>query len=86
MSNIYLNTTIEENPRCQNFDFLSLKIFVSKSAFGEHQLTQISLNFKISCCNLKIRDLGGKSVCDFPIILILKGIMTFLSQRAHAFC
>ena len=84
MSNIYLNTTIEENPRCQNF--LSLKIFVSISAFGEHQLTQISLNFKISCCNLKIRDLGKKSVCDFPFILILKGIMTFLSQRAHAFC
>ena len=33
---------------------------VTRSAFGELQLTQISLNFKTSCCNLKIRGLGAK--------------------------
>ena len=36
----------------------------------------ISLNIRTFCCNLKIRALGSK-LCGFPIILILKGIMTF---------
>ena len=38
--------------RCQYFDFLCLKI-CHQVSFGELQLTQISLNFKISCSNLK---------------------------------
>ena len=36
------------------------KKFVPWSVFVELQLTQISLNFKTSCCNLKIRGLGAK--------------------------
>ena len=43
--------------RSQNFDLLGLK---NLSRFGELQLTQMSLNFKTSCCNLKIRGLGAK--------------------------
>ena len=37
----------------QNLNFPGLKHSSPGSAFGELQLTQISLHFKISCCNLK---------------------------------
>ena len=37
-----------------------LEKFVFRSIFGELQLTQISLNFQTSCCNLIIRGLGVK--------------------------
>ena len=40
--------------------FSEFKKFVTRSVFRELQLTQISLNFKTNCCNLKIRDLGTK--------------------------
>ena len=33
---------------------------MSRSVFGELQLTQITLNFRTSCCDLKIKDLGAK--------------------------
>ena len=63
MSNIYLKVTIEKNWRSQNFDFQSLKKFVSMSVFG----------------NLKIKNQRSesKSIYGFCIILILKGIVTF---------
>ena len=35
--------------------FSKFKKFVSRSVFGELQFKQILLNFKNSCCNLKIR-------------------------------
>ena len=60
MSNIYLNVNIEKNWHSQNFDFLSFENFFSMPVFGELYLTQISLNYKASCCNLKIRGLGAK--------------------------
>ena len=47
--------------------FSDLKKFISRSVFGELQLTHISLNFQTSFCNLKIRGLGAK-LCDFSII------------------
>ena len=50
--------------RSQNFDFLDLKIF-HQVIFGELQLRQISLSFKTSCCNLKIRRLGAKLCVSF---------------------
>ena len=40
---------------------------VTRSVFRELQLARISLNFKISCCNLKIRSLGSK-LCVFILI------------------
>ena len=46
MSNIFLKVPIG---RSQNV-----------ASFGDLQLTQISLNFKTSCCNLKIRRLEPK--------------------------
>ena len=40
--------------------FSDFKKFVTRSVFGALQLRQMSLNFKTSYCNLKIRDLGAK--------------------------
>ena len=77
MSNIYLKvTTIETFSKLW---FSGFKTFANKSVFGELCMTQISLNFKTSWS-------GSKTVRDFSIILILKEIMTFQSQRVHAFC
>ena len=53
MSNIYLKVTIQKNQRSQNFDFVGLKNL---------QLMQTSLNFKTTCCNLKIRGFGANCV------------------------
>ena len=57
MSNVYLKVTIETFSKLR---FSAFKKFVTRSVFGELQLTQVSLNFKASCCNLKIRGLGAK--------------------------
>ena len=62
MSNIYLKVTIETFSKLR---FSGFKKFVTRSVFGELQLTQISLNFKTSCCNLKIRGLGAKLCVAF---------------------
>ena len=55
MTNIYLKVTIETFSRLR---FSGFKIFFTKWVFGELQLTQISLNFKTSYCNLKTRPTG----------------------------
>ena len=51
--------------------FSKFKKFVSRLVFGELQLTQISLNFQTSCCNLKIRDLGVKLCVAFLLFFFL---------------
>ena len=60
MSNIYLKVTIEKKQAFLKLRFSKFKKFISRSMFGEFQLTQISLNFKKSCRNLKIRGLEAK--------------------------
>ena len=73
MSSIFLKVTIEKK-----WDqFFKFKKFVSRSIFGDLQLTQIPLNFQSCYWNLKIRGLGKKLCLAFSIIFILKGIMTF---------
>ena len=62
MSNIYLKVAIETFSKLL---FCGFKKFVTMSVFGELQLTQISLNFKTSCCNLKIRGMGAKLCVAF---------------------
>ena len=52
--------------------FSKFKKFIFRSVFRELQLTQISLNFKTSRCNLEIFWSSSKTVCDFSVILILK--------------
>ena len=74
MSNIYLKVTVEKKssgyPKLQ---FSKFSRFVSRSIFGELQLTQIQPNFQTSSCNLKIRDLGAKVCLAFlATILFLK--------------
>ena len=76
ISNIYLKIATEKK-RSQNFDFLSLKIFVSRSVFWELQLALISLNFKTSCWNLKIRALGAKMFVFFLLFLFWKELWRF---------
>ena len=68
MSNVYLKVTIERNWRSQNFDFIyNFNKFIMRSVFEEFQLTQISLNFESSCCNLKIRGLGVELCVAFVL-------------------
>ena len=62
ISNIYIKVTIQKNWRSQSFDYLK---FFSKIVFGELQLMQISLNFKTSYCNLKVRGLWAKLCVAF---------------------
>ena len=57
MSNIYLKVTVETFSKLL---FSGFKKFITRSVFGELQLTKISLDFKTSCCNLKIKGLGAK--------------------------
>ena len=64
MSNIYLKVTIKTFPKLR---FPGFRKFVTKSVFGELQLTQISLNFKNSRCKLKIRGLGAKPCVAFLV-------------------
>ena len=64
MSNIYLKVTIETFSKLR---LLKVKKIVGRSVFRELQLTQISLNFKTSCCNIKIRVLGTKLYVAFPL-------------------
>ena len=62
MSIIYLRVTIETFSKLR---FSGFKKFVTRSVFEELQLTQISLNFKTSYCDLKIRGLGPKLCVAF---------------------
>ena len=69
MSNIYLKVTIDENCRSQNFNFLRLKNFL-----GTHVDIIELQKFLLQ---LKNQRTGSKTVCDFSITLVLKGIMMF---------
>ena len=63
MPNIYSNGSMEKKLTFSKLLFFKCKKCISIPVFGELQLTQISLNFKVSCCNLKIRRLG-KNSCE----------------------
>ena len=65
MSIIYLRVTIETFSKLR---FSAFKKFVTRSVFEELQLTQISLNFKTSYCDLKIRGLGPKLCVAFLLL------------------
>ena len=80
MSNIYLKITIEEkNWRSQKFDFLGWKICHHVN-FRELQLKQVSLNFKTSCCNLKITGLGAKLCLVFLFFFIYLFCFSFWKE------
>ena len=62
MSNIYLKVITETFSKLR---FSGFKKIGNRSVFWGLQLTQISLNFKTSYCNLKIRGLGAKLCVAF---------------------
>ena len=64
ISNIYLKVTAEKLLLDILKTFQSIKICYQVS-FGELQLAQITLSFKYSYCNLKIRGLGAKLCVAF---------------------
>ena len=76
MSNIYLNFPIEKNWHYQKLSFSKFRRFV----FGKPQLTQISLNFKASCCNSNVRDLQAKGVWVFCYFNFEKNYDIFKSK------
>ena len=54
ISNVYLNNSYREKPMLAKLQFSKFSIFVARLVFCELQLTQVSLNFKTSCCNLTL--------------------------------
>ena len=65
MSNIYLlKSYYSEKP---TFSKLRFSKFATRPVFGELELTQISLNLKTYCCNLKIRGLGAELCVAFTL-------------------
>ena len=62
---IRLKVTTEKNLTFSILQLFKFKKFVSRPVFGQLQLTQMSLNFKTSSCNLKIRGLEKKARVDF---------------------
>ena len=62
VSNIYLKSYEKTFSKLQ---FSKFNKFVTKSVFWEFQSTQISLNFKTFCCNLKSSGLGSKLWATF---------------------
>ena len=73
MSNTHLEVIIEKNWRSQNFDFLSLQNSSPSHVLGKLQLTQISLNFKTSCCIIRYYDvLKSKSRYKTTIYTLIK--------------
>ena len=62
MSNICLKVAVKTSSKLQ---LSGLKKICHQFSFGELQLALISLNFKTSSCNLKIRRLGAKQCLAF---------------------
>ena len=73
MSNIYLKVTTEMFSKLR---FSRFKKFVTRSIFGSLTHTDI-IEFGNSFLQLKNQRSGSKTMCDFSIILILKGVITF---------
>lgn len=61
--------------------FTKFKKFVSRSAFTELQLTQISFNFQTSYWNIKIRGLGTKLYVNFLLFLLWKKLWLMADFR-----
>ena len=76
MSNICLKVTIKKKWHTQNFDFVSLKNRFQFSFLGAPTHADIT-EFSKFLLQLKNQISGSKTVCDFSIIFILKGIMMF---------
>ena len=76
MLNIYSKVPIEKKERTVYFNFLSLKVYLQVNFWGAPTHADIT-KFSNILLELKSQRSGNKTVCDFSIIFILKGIMTF---------
>ena len=76
MSNIYLKVTIEKNWRSQDFDFLNFKNS-SPGQFLRASTHADFIEFENYLLHIENQRSRSKIVCDFSVILILEGIMTF---------
>ena len=87
MPNIYLLylVTIKKTDILKTLFFSKFKKFIFRSVFGEHQLTQISLNFEASCFNLKIRGLGAKLILTFVLFWFWKELWHFKDKESMLF-
>ena len=86
MPNIYLLylVTIKKTDVLKTSIFSKFKKFIFRSS-SEHQLTQISLNFKASCFNLKIRGLGAKPIVAFVLFWFWKALWHFKDKESMLF-
>ena len=84
LSKFFSKVTIEKNWRSQNFDFLNLKNLSTVQFLGSSNSCWL-LNFKNSCCNLKIRGLGAKRCVAFQLFSFWKELWSF-KVRVHVFC
>ena len=64
--------------------FSKFKKFVSRSVLGELYFAQVSLNFKTSCCDLKIRCLGTK-LCVASLFFNFESINDVLKSKSSYF-
>ena len=74
--NIYLKVPIAKNWHFRSFDFVSLKNWSQDQFLGSPTHADIT-EFPNFLLQIKIQRSGSKTECNFSIILILKGIMTF---------
>ena len=83
MSNTYLEVTIEKKSLTQDIEFLSLNVRLQFTFWGPPTHPDI---IEVSNFFLQLKN-QSKSVCDFSIVFILKGIMTFQKSKknVHAF-
>ena len=81
---VLLKVTIQKNWRSQNFNFWSLKNSLLDQFLSAPTHPDI-IGFQNFFLQIKNKRSRTKSLCDFSIILILKGIISFESQRIHAF-
>ena len=68
-----------------NLQFSKFTRFISRSVFGELQLMQISLNFEIYCCSLKIIGLVAKRRVDFLQFLFWKELWRLKVKESIVF-
>ena len=84
MSNVSLNNSHCKKANVSKLWIPNFKKFVSRSGFGEFQLTQITKDFKTSCWNLKIEGLGKNSYDAFFYLCFVLEIFYF-KQNGNPF-
>ena len=80
-----LFNSIKEINRLLSKGISNINLKVTIETFSKLQLTQISLNFKTFCCNLKIRGLGAKLYLAFVLFQFGKELCCFKIKESMHF-